>query len=441
MPHTEGALRIARFSSGDAAFAAQLTALLRPPAAAAEVREQVAAMTQRIAQEGDAALLALSEQFDHFRPDTVAGFEVPPADLRDAAAHLPPPLLADLHTAAERLRDYHQRQLPQSWHYEDAHGNQLGEAVSPVRRAVVYTPGGTAAYPSSVLMGVIPASIAGVEEILLTTPAAGGTVPPVTLAAAAIAGCHRVFRLGGAQAIIGFASDGNSLPTADVIVGPGNAYVAEAKRQLFGKVGVDSIAGPSEVLIVSDGNAPAAWVAADMAAQAEHDALAQSILLSTDAAHIDAVLAELATLLPTLARADTIRASLQQRGACIHAPDLATCCRIANEIASEHVQVMTADAPAVAAQLHNAGCVFIGAAGCVPFGDYLAGTNHVLPTGGTARFSSPLGVHHFIKRRGVFHATPAGAAALAPAVSRLATAEGLPAHAHAAALRQSSDKT
>ena len=427
---------IARLSSADADFPAQLAALLRPPAAAAEVRAQVAAMVARIEQEGDAALLEFSARFDDFRPDSVAAFEVPPERLRDAAQHIPPALRDDLHTAAERLRDYHRRQLPQNWHYEDALGNKMGEVISPVQRALVYVPGGTAAYPSSVLMGVLPAKIAGVEEVVLTTPAARGVVPPVTLAAAAIAGCDRVFMLGGAQAVIGFSVGGNSLPKADVVVGPGNAYVAEAKRQLFGRVGVESVAGPSEVLILSDGSAPPAWVAADMAAQAEHDTLAQSILLSTDAAHMDAVVDALADLLPTLARAETIRESLHQRGACIHAPDIATCCRIADEIASEHLQVMTADAEAVAARVKNAGGVFIGAAGCVPFGDYLAGTNHILPTGGTARFSSPLGVHNFIKRRGVFHASPAGAAALAPAVSRLASAEGLEAHAHAAALRR-----
>lgn len=425
-----------RLHSTDADFPAQLAALLQPAAEEAAIAQRVADMRTAIESDGDAALLQFSAQFDDFRPPDIAGLEVPPDELQDAVRQLPPQLQDDLQLAAQRLQTYHRHQLPQPWQYEDEHGNRLGEATAPVQRAVIYAPGGTAAYPSSVLMGTIPAKIAGVAEVILTTPAPQGVIPAVTLAAAALGGCDRVFKLGGAQAIFGFALRGNSLPNADVIVGPGNAYVAEAKRQVYGKVGIESIAGPSEVLILSDGSAPPEWVAADLAAQAEHDTLAQSILLSPDAAHLDAVADALAALLPALPRREIIRTALETRGACILAPSLDACCAIADDIAAEHLQVMAENADALAAKIKNAGGVFIGKYGCVPFGDYLAGTNHVLPTAGTARFSSPLGVENFIKRRGVFCASAAGAAALAGAVGRLADAEGLPAHAHAARLRE-----
>ncbi|MCH9758223.1 MAG: histidinol dehydrogenase [Proteobacteria bacterium] len=419
-------------------FGAQLQTLLLPPADDALVRQRVRAILDDIEQRGDAALLELSARFDNFSPATAADFEVPAATLAAAKEQIPAQLCADLQLAAERLRDYHQRQLPKNWNYEDQHGNHLGEKTTAVERAVIYAPGGTAAYPSSVLMGGIPATIAGVDEIILTTPATNGILPPITLAAAAIAGYDRVFMLGGAQAIIGFAIGSETLPVADVIVGPGNAYVAEAKRQVFGSVGIDSIAGPSEVLIISDGSADPDWIAADLAAQAEHDTVAQSILISDNREHINKVIAALEALVPTLARADIIRAALSTRGACILADDIDDCCVLADDIAPEHLQIMTADPEQVAQNIRNAGSIFLGNYGSVPFGDYLAGTNHVLPTAGTARFSSPLGVEHFIKRSSTFFASAAGAAALAPVVGRLADAEGLSAHAHSARLRQKS---
>ena len=417
-------------------FADRLRTLRTPPIAPPAVRQQVEAMEAHIREEGDKALLDYTEQFDCHRPPSVAELEVPPEALRTAESQVDAGLRHDLQTAAARLHDYHSRQQPTDWFYSDEHGNRLGERVRPVRRAVIYAPGGKAAYPSSVLMGVIPAVVAGVEEIILTTPAPGGTVPPITLVAAKLAGVHRIFLLGGAQAIIGFALGSETLPVADVIVGPGNAYVAEAKRQMFGRVGLDSIAGPSEVLILSDGSAPIDWIVADMAAQAEHDEEAQSMLLSPDRAHIDAVAVALAEFVESLPRRDIIRQSLANRGLFLHAPTLDDCCRIADDIAAEHLHIMTDKPETVANRIQNGGGFFIGHHSCVAFGDYLAGPNHILPTAGTAVFASPLGVGHFCKRSGYLQASAAGASALADTTARLADAEGLSAHAHAARKRK-----
>ena len=428
-------IKIRQLISGTADYADQLETLLLQPEESAEIKARVETMFNTIEDDGDDALIAYCEKFDRFSPDSAADLEVTQDALKVAQQKITAPLLQDIETAAARLETYHRHQLPQSWDYTDEHGNRLGEIVTPVERAVVYAPGGTAAYPSSVLMGVIPAKIAGVKEIILSTPAPQGQIPAVTLAAATVAGCHRVFRLGGAQAILGFALGTDTLPAVDVVVGPGNAYVAEAKRQVVGMVGIDSIAGPSEVLIISDGSAPADWVAADMAAQAEHDPLAQSILTSPNPDHISAVVKALETLVPTLARADTITASLNERGACITAADMDECCLIADDIAPEHLQIMADNPEQIARKIQNAGSIFLGNYASVAFGDYLAGTNHVLPTAGTARFSSPLGVHHFMKRSGLYQATAAGAAALAGSVARLADAEGLSAHAQSARLR------
>ncbi len=352
-----------------------------------------------------------------------------------SAEKIPPELRAALADAAARLRDYHERQRAMSWQYTDTYGNRLGERVSALKRAVVYAPGGKASYPSSALMGLIPAKIAGVDEVILTTPAPQGKVPETILAAAAIGGADRVFMLSGAQAVAAFALGTASIPQADVIVGPGNAYVAEAKRQLAGRAIFDAPAGPSEVLIISDGSAPAEWVAADMMAQAEHDEMAQSIAVSHDEEHLQAVEEALRRLLPTAKRADIIRHSLAARGALILARDIADCCRIADVIAAEHVQVMCHEAEAIADNVRNAGCIFIGAHSCVPLGDYCAGTNHVLPTAAAARFSSPLGVGVFYKRTGVVQAVAEGVAPLIKTTALLAQAEGLPAHVHAARLR------
>ncbi|MDM5146946.1 histidinol dehydrogenase [Candidatus Persebacteraceae bacterium Df01] len=400
-----------------------------------DVSAVVANIIERVRADGDKALLELTVQYDRAPLESAKKLVVPAETLSQAHESLAPELQAALRAAAERIEEYHRRQLPQSWQYTDFNGNTCGERITPVARAAVYAPGGRAAYPSSVLMGVIPAKIAGVREITLLTPVADGAVPPITLAAAKIAGADKVFTLGGAQAVAAAALGTDTVPRADVIVGPGNAYVAEAKRQLCGIVGIDSLAGPSEVLIVCDDTANPEWVAADMLAQAEHDERAQCITVSPDAALLNQVAAALVRQLETAPRAAIARHSLVSRGALITAANIGECCQLANDIAAEHVQVMCADAPAVAANIHNAGGLFIGAYSCVPLGDYGAGPNHVLPTAQTARFASPLGVHHFIKRTGIFQATAAGARIPAADAVTLARAEGLFAHAEAAALR------
>ena len=402
-----------------------------------QLQQRVTDIIQQVRTRGDNAVLELTARHDRHKAKTVAALEVPPARLQQAMANLPAALRADLQTAARRLRRYHeqQRQRLDDWKYTDDDGNQLGEKVAAVARAVVYAPGGKAAYPSSVLMGVVAAKTAGVDDVILTTPAPDGEVAEATLAAAAIAHADRVFLLGGAQAVAGFALGTETLPRADIIVGPGNAYVAEAKRQVFGLVGLDSLAGPSEVLIISDDSAPAAWVAADLAAQAEHDEMAQVLLVSTDAAHLNAVEQALTEMLPTLPRRAVVAASLASRGVLVHARDDDDCVRIADFVAAEHVQVMTKNADSMAAKIKNAGGLFVGAHSCVAFGDYLAGCNHVLPTAGTARFASPLGVGNFVKKTGFLRATSHGAAAMAATTARLAEAEGLSAHAASARLR------
>ena len=422
---------IRRLDAAAADFSESLASLRNLPSTA--VQEVVADVIRRVREEGDAALLAFSEKFDGFRPDTAAGFYAPVSAA--AKTQISPPLLEALEKAAARVSDYHQRQMPQAWEHTDSLGNMYGETITPVAHAAVYAPGGQAAYPSSVLMGVIPAKIAGVPKITLITPATDGVLPPITLAAAAVAGADHVVMLGGAQAVAAAALGTETISRADVIAGPGNVFVAEAKRQLYGEIGIDSLAGPSEVLIISDESADPKWVAADMMAQAEHDAIAQSIAISPNKEHLEQVAAELAAETPRQPRAALIAESLSARGALISAPDMEACCRIADEIAAEHVQIMCADADSVAARIHNAGGVFIGAHSCVALGDYGAGPNHVLPTAQTARFASPLGVGNFLRRAGVLRASAEGAAVWAETAAVLAEAEGLFAHAASAKLR------
>ena len=425
---------INRLDAGADGFAESLARLLRIPEAD-DIADAVAAIIRRVRDDGDAALLELSAKFDDFRPAAAADLYVSPRAIAEARAAIPAAALSALQTAAARVREYHRRQKPESWEFADSFGNMVGERISPVLRAAVYAPGGRAAYPSSVLMGVIPAKIAGVPEVLLLTPAAGGAVSPLTLAAAAEAGADRILMCGGAQAIAAAAFGTESVPRADVVAGPGNAFVAEAKRQLCGRIGVDSLAGPSEVLILSDGSASPEWTAADVIAQAEHDSLAQSIVVSPVREHLDEIAAALARQVPKQPRAAIIAESLAARGALIFAPDMDACIRIADEVAAEHVQVMCADAENIAARVRCAGGLFIGAHSPVSLGDYGAGPNHILPTGGTARFASPLGAGHFMKRAGVLRANPEGAAILAETAAVLAEAEGLFAHAAAAKMR------
>lgn len=433
-----GEFFIARLDASAPGFSEELARLRRPPEAA-DVSQRVAEIIARVRSGGDAALLELSASLDRAKFAGVADMLPPPGRMEAARRALSPELESALSEAAENIRAYHERQgKPRGWEYEDARGNMAGERAEPVAHAAVYAPGGLAAYPSSVLMGVIPAKVAGVPEVTLLTPPSGGSAAEATLAAAHIAGADRVVLAGGAQAVAAAALGTESVPKADVVAGPGNAYVTEAKRQLCGEIGVDSPAGPSEVFIIADGAAPAAWTAADMLAQAEHDALAQSMLASPSAAYLDEVEREMAAQAENAPRAATVLKSLSIRGALILASDLAACARIANEVAAEHVQVMCEDAEEVAAQVRCAGALFIGAHSCVALGDYGAGPNHVLPTAGAARFASPLGVHHFMRRMSVLRASPAGSARWARTAAVIADAEGLPAHAASLRLRADS---
>jgi histidinol dehydrogenase len=357
--------------------------------------------------------------------------EVPQAKLKAALAALPAAQAAALREAAARVRAFHERQRAESWEFTEADGTRLGQRVTPLEKVGVYVPGGKAAYPSTVLMNVIPAQVAGVGEIVMVSPNAA----PMALAAAALAGVHKVISIGGAQAVAALAYGTQSVPRVDKIVGPGNAYVAAAKRQVFGQVGIDMIAGPSEILVIGDGAAPADWVAMDLFAQAEHDEAAQSILLSPDARYLDAVEASMAKLLPELPRRKVIEASLAARGAFVLTRSLEEACSLADRIAPEHLELAVADPDALLPKLRHAGAVFLGRWSSEAVGDYCAGPNHVLPTAGTARFSSPLGVYDFQKRTSVIGVSQAGAKTLGRLAASLAEGEGLQAHARSAELR------
>ena len=436
MPNCELEIRECRADAAD--FADVLRQLQTPPQDD-DVQNCVAKILSRVQKGGDAALLEITAELDKVHAKSIADLRISPSQMHAAVEVIPPALRRALQDMAERVRRYHERQKPQDWEMEDENGNQMGERFLPVSRAAVYAPGGRAAYPSSVLMGVIPAKVAGVESIIVITPpqAEGedGKPLPVVLAAAAIAGADEMLCLGGAQAAAAAAFGTASIPRADVFVGPGNMYQTEAKRQLAGRIGLDSPAGPSEVLILADESANPTWVAADMLAQAEHDPQAQSILVTDSAQFAAAVRGALAVQLADAPRAEIIRRSLATRGALIVAADMAACCEVANHIAAEHVQIFCAAAAQVAAQIRNVGGLFIGAYSCTAFGDYGAGPNHVLPTNRAARFASPLGVQNFLKRSGWLAASAAGAAALSTGVCLLAESELLPAHAHSAALR------
>ncbi|WP_291511072.1 histidinol dehydrogenase [Acidithiobacillus sp.] len=401
------------------------------PAVEGRVREILAAVRER----GDVALLEYTARFDGLHLTQAAELEIPRHHWEHALANLSGAEREALEQAAQRIRQYHERQKLESWQYREADGTVLGQRVLPLARAGIYVPGGKAAYPSSVLMNAIPARVAGVEEIVMTVPTPRGEVNPWVLAAAAVAGVDRVFRLGGAQAVAALAYGTELVPAVDKIVGPGNTYVATAKRMVFGRVGIDMIAGPSEILVISDGSAPAQWLAWDLLSQAEHDELAQSIFITWDAEHLEAVAQAVEEALEKLDRAPIARESWQQRGALILAEDAADACRIADQIAPEHLELAVTDPEALLDQVHNAGAIFLGIHSCEALGDYVAGPNHVLPTGGSARFSSPLGVYDFVKRSSLIGASAAGAARLGALAERLATAEGLTAHARSAAAR------
>ena len=402
------------------------------------IEERVAAIVTDVRARGDAAVLEYTARFDHVEAATVAELEIGQNELRAALDAITPAQRRALEAAAARVRSYHQRQLEacgRSWSYRDVDGSLLGQKVTPLDRVGIYVPGGKAAYPSSVLMNAVPAQVAGVGEIVMVVPTPKGEKNALVLAAAHIAGAHRVFTIGGAQAVAALAYGTATIPRVDKITGPGNAYVASAKRRVFGQVGIDMIAGPSEILVLADGSTPPDWVAMDLFSQAEHDELAQSILLCPDAAYIEAVRAAIERLLPTMPRAAVIRASLEGRGALIRTRSMEEACAISNRIAPEHLEVSSSEPGRWEPLLRHAGAIFLGAYTSESLGDYCAGPNHVLPTSGTARFSSPLGVYDFQKRSSLIEVSEAGAQVLGPIAAELAYGEGLQAHARAAEMR------
>ena len=429
----------ARISTTSATFEAEFQARLHISAETnTAVVAQVAAILSDVRGRGDAAVLEYTARWDQLSADNMAALELTQAELKQAFDGLPTAQRDALQAAAARIRTYHQAQLKamgQSWRYRDAEGTLLGQKVTPIDRAGIYVPGGKAAYPSSVLMNAIPAHVAGVVEIIMVVPTPGGERNPLVLAAAYVGGVTRAFTLGGAQAVAALAFGTATIPKVDKITGPGNAYVAEAKRQVFGIVGIDMIAGPSEILVLADGTTPPDWVAMDLFSQAEHDELAQSILLCPDAAYIDAVQAEINRLLPEMPRAAIIAQSLNDRGALIHTRSMEEACAISNRIAPEHLEVSSRDPHHWEPLLKHAGAIFLGAFTSESLGDYCAGPNHVLPTSGTARFSSPLGVYDFQKRSSLIEVSEAGAQTLGQIASVLAHGEGLQAHARAAEMR------
>ena len=433
-------IAIKRFSSADADFKQRLDDLLAFESAQDEsVDRTVAAILADVKARGDAAVVEYTNRFDRLAVKSIAELELTRSELQHALDGLPKDQRDALEAAARRVRSYHERQPLQSWQFEEADGTLLGQKVTPLDRVGLYVPGGKASYPSSVLMNAIPAKVAGVKELIMVVPTPGGERNPLVLAAAALAGVDRVFCVGGAQAVGALAYGTQTVSQVDKIVGPGNAYVAAAKRRVFGVVGIDMVAGPSEILVICDGKTDPDWVAMDLFSQAEHDELAQSILLCPDASYLERVVASIEKLLPTMSRQSVIRASLENRGALIKVRDLEEACAIANRIAPEHLELSLADAESWVEKINHAGAIFIGPYTSESLGDYCAGPNHVLPTSGSARFSSPLGVYDFQKRSSLIRVSQAASKVLGGIASTLAKGEGLPAHARSAEYRAESD--
>ena len=429
-------MTIRRMDAREPGFLADLDALLAFEGGAdARINDAVTEILTAVRTTGDAAVIEYTRRFDRLDVSNMAQLELPHAELKAALDSLSVEQREALRVAADRVRRYHERQTAESWTYTEEDGTRLGQKVTPLDRVGLYVPGGRASYPSSVLMNAIPAKVAGVKELIMVVPTPGGEKSPLVLAAAAITGVDRVFTIGGAQAVAALAYGTQTLPQVDKIVGPGNAYVAEAKRRVFGTVGIDMVAGPSEVLIISDGSGNPDWVAMDLFAQAEHDELAQSILLCTDADFIEAVAASIERLLPTMPRRDTIATSLKNRGALIHVDTLEQACAIANRIAPEHLELSLENASEWVDHIRHAGAIFVGHWSVEALGDYCAGPNHVLPTMRSARFSSPLGVYDFQKRTSIIEISEAGAQTLGRVASVLAHGEGLQAHARSAEMR------
>ena len=399
------------------------------------VNGRVLEIIDAVRQRGDAALVEYTQRFDGVQAQRMADLILPRARLEQALERITPAQRQALETAATRVRAYHEKQKQDSWSYTEADGTVLGQQVTPLDRAGLYVPGGKASYPSSVLMNAIPAKVAGVPEVVMVVPTPRGEVNELVLAAACIAGVDRVFTIGGAQAVAALAYGTESVPPVDKIVGPGNIYVATAKRHVFGKVGIDMIAGPSEILVVCDGGTDPDWIAMDLFSQAEHDEDAQAILVSPDQAFLDQVALSIDKLLPTMERAEIIRTSLNNRGALIKVADMTQAIEVANRIAPEHLELSVADPRQWLPSIRHAGAIFMGRHTSEALGDYCAGPNHVLPTSGTARFSSPLGVYDFQKRSSVIHCSDEGASVLGRTASVLARGESLTAHARSAEYR------
>jgi histidinol dehydrogenase len=427
---------IKRLDSSDSGFSHSLDELLAYEAEQDQSVERVVAdIVNDVRRRGDQAVLDYTAKFDQVSASKLSELEVSQQELQAALDSLPRDQRVALEHAADRVRHYHEQQKAGSWSFEEADGTRLGQKVTPIDRAGLYVPGGKASYPSSVLMNAIPAKVAGVGELIMVVPTPAGIRNATVLAAAKLAGVDRVFTIGGAQAVAALAYGTASIPKVDKITGPGNAYVAEAKRRVFGVVGIDMIAGPSEILVLADGSTPAEWVAMDLFSQAEHDEIAQAILLCPDAAYIEQVLSHLTAILPTLPRQAIAGASLKNRGALIKVKDMDEACEIANYIAAEHLEIAAQNPRVWADKIRHAGAIFLGAYASESLGDYCAGPNHVLPTMRTSRFSSPLGVYDFQKRTSMIEVSQRGAQSLGPIAATLAYSEGLQAHARSAELR------
>ncbi|MDV2077062.1 histidinol dehydrogenase [Marinobacter xestospongiae] len=433
-------LAITRLSAAQADFDAELARLLAwEDSVDHQVNESVRHILHQVRTRGDAAVLEFTAKFDQLSVASLADLEISQARLQQALAAIPADQREALEQAAERVRGYHQRQRQDSWQYQEADGTVLGQKVTPLDRAGLYVPGGKAAYPSSVLMNAIPAKVAGVAEVIMVVPTPAGVQNDMVLAAAAIAGVDRVFTVGGAQAVAALAYGTETIPAVDKIVGPGNIFVATAKREVFGTVGIDMIAGPSEILVICDGETDPDWIAMDLFSQAEHDEQAQSILICPNGDYLDRVEASIRKLLPTMERAEIIARSLNDRAALIEVADLAQAAEVSNRIAPEHLELSVADPEALVEAIRHAGAIFMGRYTAEALGDYCAGPNHVLPTSGTARFSSPLGVYDFQKRSSLIGFSAAGASEMGKVASVLARGEGLTAHARSAEYRIQSE--
>ncbi len=435
-------MTIRRLDAQNANFTAELDALLAWESVNdSQLQHTVINILAQVKKLGDAAVLDYTQRFDHLIAESMASLTIPSAQLSAAYLGLPEQERHALAAAAERIRHYHGKQKQESWQYKEVDGTVLGQQITPLDRVGIYVPGGKASYPSSVLMNAIPAKVAGVSEVIMCVPTPRGEVNQLVLAAAYIVGVDKVFTVGGAQAVAALAYGTATIPKVDKIVGPGNSYVATAKRLVFGQVGIDMIAGPSEILIYCDGKTSPDWIAMDLFSQAEHDEEAQAILISEDGAYLDAVQAAIDKLLPTLERADIARTSLLNRGALIKVKNQQQAVELINRIAPEHLELSVDNPEALLPQIRHAGAIFMGRYTPEALGDYCAGPNHVLPTSGTARFSSPLGVYDFQKRSSIIYCSAQGASHLAHVASVLARGESLTAHARSAEYRILPDQT